>query len=156
VADVYGIVPADIEAELTALFPAGFTPTTKPTAGQVASFIAQEDLKVAIAVQNASGTVPSSSDRLAPLAKMVIVYRVVARVLRIVYAAQAPERVDAAASPYDALARDAQKSITDLQTQATGVGDPPNRVVSSSTVPERDLLVSDDDLGLRGWTRGQY
>ena len=155
-ADVYGVVPADIAAELPGLFLAGFTTTTVPTLAQVTSFITAADLTVAVAVQNASGTIPLATDRLAPLAKRVIIERVKAQVIRVVYTGNAIADVAAAAQPYEDLARTMLASITSLQTQATGVGDPPNRVVSSSTVVSRDLLVDDSDLGLRGYTRGQY
>lgn len=154
--DTYGVTAADIAAELPGLFPGGFTTTTKPTLAQVTSYITAADLWVSLSIQNASGSVPAASDRLAPLAKRVIVERVKGQVIRDVYTGNDIERVNAAAAPFERAARESLKAITDLQTQATGVGDPPNRVVSSSTTPTRDLMVLDEDLGLRGSTPGQY
>jgi hypothetical protein len=146
-ADTYGIVPADVAAELITLFPVGFTQVTAPTLAQVVSFITTEDLRASIAVQNASGAVPSASDRVAPLVRDVILNRVKARVLGIVYAGQAPDVLAALLDPYEENAKAAIASITELQTQAAGAGDPVNRVLSSSTIPCRDLLVCDSDLG---------
>ena len=68
----------------------------------------------------------------------------------------APADIEAGAAPYETAARMALTAITDLTTQAAGVGDPPNRVLSSSTVPVRDLLVYDEDLDRRGYVRGAY
>jgi hypothetical protein len=154
-ADVYGVTPADIAAELSGIMPDGFAVSTLPTLGQVTSFITAMDLAVAVAVQNASGAVPSATDRLAPLAKRVIIDRVKALVIRVVYGGNDIERVDAAAAPYERSAAVALKSITDLETQAAGAGEPANRVISSAT-PTRELLVTDDDLGLpphrAGWS----
>lgn len=155
-ADTYGVTPADIAAELPGIFPGGFTVSTKPTLAQVTSMITAADLMVTVAVQNASGSLPNTADRLAPLAKRVIIEQVKGQVVRVVYAGNAPADVASAAAPYETLAKTMLTSITDLQTQAVGVGDPPNRVVSSSIVPTRELLVADTDLGRRGYERGQY
>lgn len=146
-ADTYGVTPADIAAELPGLFPGGFTAGTVPTLAQVTSLISDADLRVTIAVQNASGAVPAATDRLARLAKRAIVERVKGQVIRIVYTGNAPADVAAAAKPYEDLAKDYLASLTDLETQAAGVGDPPNRMITSSTIPERDLLLDDAVLG---------
>jgi hypothetical protein len=145
-ADVYGVTPADIAAELPGLFAGGFSVSTVPTLAQVTSFITAADLAVAIAVEDASGSTPTAGDRLAPLAKRVIIDRVKAQVIRVVYTGNAPADVEAAAQPYEMLARDALKALVTLDTQAAGTGEAPNRVLSSAT-PTRDLLVTDEDLG---------
>jgi hypothetical protein len=146
-ADTYGVTPADIAAELPGLFPGGFSVSTVPTLAQVTSFITVADLRVTIAIQNASGALPAASDRLAPLAKRAIIERVKGQIIRIVYTGNAPADVESAARPYEDLAKDALAALTDLETQAAGAGDPPNRMVTSSTVPSRDLLIDDDVLG---------
>lgn len=147
-ADVYGVTPADVAEEVRNLFPHGFAASTIPSLAQVVTFITAADLEVAIAVGNAAGATPASSDRVAPLAKQVILNRVVARVLRIVYTGNAPSEVAALVGGYDAAAKSALDAITVLQTQAAGAGtEPAAHVVSSSTVPSRDLLVCDSDLG---------
>jgi hypothetical protein len=64
-ADVYGVTPADIAAELPGIFLGGFSVSTKPTDAQVTSLITAADLTVAISVQDASGTLPTAGDRLA-------------------------------------------------------------------------------------------
>lgn len=145
-ADTYGVMAADIAAELPGLYPGGFDASTKPTLAQVTAFIAVEDLQVTVAVQNASGATPAGSDRMAPVAKQTVIYRVVARVLRLVYAGNAPQDVNAAAGPYDVLARDALASITALDAQSAGAGEPVNRIMVGNTVPTRDLIVQDEDL----------
>jgi hypothetical protein len=141
VPDTYGVVPADIAAELPGLFPTGFSTTTVPTAAQVVSFITAVDLAVTIAVQDASGAVPLVSDRVTPLAKRVIIERVKAMVIRVVYTGNAPAEVEQAARPYEDLAK-----LT-LSTQAAGLGAPASRLITSSTAATRDLLVFDDELG---------
>ena len=40
------------------------------------------------------------------------------------------------------------KSITDLQTQAAGIGLPASSVGTSSAIPTRDLVIEDEDLEL--------
>ena len=155
-ADTYGVAPADIAAELPGLFPGGFGVSTVPTAAQVVSFISAVDLAVTIAIENAAGAVPSAADRLAPLAKRVIIDRVKGQVMRIVYAGLAPADINAGAQPYEDAARLALESITSLTTQATGIGDPPNRVISSNTTPSRALLVEDRDLDQRLFVRGAF
>lgn len=152
-ADTYDVVPADIAAELPGLFPGGFGASTVPSHSQVASMITVADLQVSIAVENASGLAPEVSDRLAPLAIQVIKQRVVARVLRIVYAGNAPAEINAAAKPYDDDADAALEAITSLETQATGAGETSNRVGVPSGLPNRDLIVDDDDLDIDASSR---
>lgn len=147
-ADTYGVTPADIAAELPGPFPGGFTVSSKPTLAQVQSFITAADLMVTIAVQNAAGSIPNTADRLAPLAKRVIIEQVKGQVIRLVYAGSAPGDLAAAAKPYEDLAAAMLKSITALQTQAVGAGLPASRVGTSSPVPLRDLVIDDEDLEL--------
>lgn len=153
--DVYGVVPADVAAELPGLFPGGFAVSTVPTLGQVASFIAVADLKLSLVIQNAAGIAPASDDRAVPLAKRTIIERVKAQVIRIVYTGNAPEQVDQAARPYEDLANEGYLALAKLTTQAVGTGETPNRMHTSDVVPVRDLLVSDCELGLPP-VRGRY
>jgi hypothetical protein len=146
-ADVYGVTPDDVAEEMKNLFPHGFATSTTPTLAQVLSFIAVADLEVAIAVGNAAGVPPAASDRVAPLAKQVILNRVIARVLRIVYTGNAPSEVAALVAGYLASAGTALDAITVLQTQAAGAGTVPAAHVTTSSAPTRDLLICDSDLG---------
>lgn len=145
-ADVYGVTPTDIAGELPAIFVGSSPASSTLTPTQLADFITQADLSITIAILNASGAEPSSSDRVAPLAKRYIIDRVKAQVIRIVYTGNAPADVDAAAKPYEMAARDALASITALETQAAGAGEPAAHVRSSSTTPTRDLIICDSDL----------
>lgn len=146
-ADTYGVTADDIANELPGAFPSGISVATRPSSRQVESLISDADLAVSIAVENASGMAPASSDRLARLARRVVIEKVKAQVLRIIYTSNDPAQVDAAAAPYELAAKDALASITALTTQATGTGEPPSRVITSSTTPERELLICDVDLG---------
>jgi hypothetical protein len=146
-ADTYGVTPADVAAEMKNLFPAGFAASTTPTLAQVQSFIAVADLAVSIAVEVASAVAPQASDRIALLAKNVIVNRAAARVLRVVYMGNAPSEVAALVAGYDDAAKVALDGITALGTQAAGAGTPEVHVLTSSPMPDRDLLICDSDLG---------
>lgn len=152
-ADTYGVRPEDIGAELLALFPAGISAATRPSFNQVTTFISDADLAVSIAIENASGIAPQATDRVAPLARRVVIDRVKAQVIRIIFTNNDPASVNAAASPYELSAKDALLAITELTTQATGIGEPQNRMLTSPTMATRDLIICDDDLGSMPGTR---
>ncbi|HVX39610.1 MAG TPA: hypothetical protein VHB25_08555 [Gemmatimonadaceae bacterium] len=144
--DTYGVVAADVAAELPGLFPGGFTVSTVPTLAQVTSAIATADTIVTLHVQNAAGQAPSIQDRAAPVAKRFIVDWVKAQVIRIVYAAQDPAQVAAAAKPYADLAQEAKDAITAMGAQAEGLGEASPRIQVPYTTAPRDLVVGDRDL----------
>lgn len=146
-ADTYGVTPADVAAELPGLFPGGFTAATVPTLAQVIVWISVADLRTTIAVQDVAAALPLSSDRIAPLAKRVIIERVKAQVVRVVYAALAPQDIAAAAKPYDDIAAGTMADIETLGAQAAGAGEPVNEVRTSTPGDlVRDLIVDDVDL----------
>jgi hypothetical protein len=146
-ADTYQVTPATIAGELPGLFPNGFTQVTKPNVQQVTDFISVADLMVSIAVENASAEPPDASDRLAALARRIVIDKVKAMVLRVVYAALAPADIDSATKPYEDLAQGALASIIALGAQAAGAGEPVNKVRTSTPGDlVRDLVVQDVDL----------
>jgi hypothetical protein len=146
-ADTYGVTPADVAAELPGLFPGGFTVNTVPTLAQVTTWISVADLTVTIAVQDVAAALPAAGDRIAPLAKRVIIETVKAQVLRVVYAALSPQDIAAGAKPYQDLAAGTMAAIAALGAQAAGAGDPVNKVRASTPGDlTRDLIVQDVDL----------
>jgi hypothetical protein len=145
-ADTYGVTPADVAAELPGIFPGGFSASTTPTAAQVAAFIATADLVISIAVQDVAGVAPQASDRAALLARQFIIEAVKARVIRIVYAGNDPERVAAAARPYMDNATEIRTAIEALRTQAAGIGEPAAKVQVPYTTDPRALVLGSDQL----------
>jgi hypothetical protein len=152
VADTYLVTPADVAAELPGLFPGGFTATSLPSDVQVAALIAAADATVTMRITDDVGSSPATSDKAAGFAKRYIIDWVKAQVIRIVYAGRDPFQIDAAASPYDRLSAQTLLVIDALGAQAVGTGEASSRVLTSSTTPSRDLLLTDDDFdpSLRG------
>ena len=146
-ADTYGVAPADVSGELPGLFPGGFSAGTIPTLAQVTTWISVADLRVTIAVQDVAAQLPLASDRIASLATRVIIERVKAQVLRIVYTGNAPQDVLNATKPFDDLATATLADIASLGAQAAGTGDPVNKIRTSDPGDQtRDLIVCDVDL----------
>lgn len=145
-ADTYGVVPADIAAELPGLFPGGFTVSTKPTSAQVKALITTADTIVTLQVQDVTGGAPASTDRAADLAKRYIIDWVKAQIIRIVYAGNDAAAVAAAASPYDASIKAIGVALEQLGAQSIGTGAAAARVSVPYTTPQRDLLVTDEQL----------
>jgi hypothetical protein len=159
VADTYGVTPADVAAELPGLFPGGFTATSVPSDTQVVALIAAADAAVTLRITDAVGNAPALSDKAAGLAKRYIIDWVKAQVLRIVYAGRDPFQVSAAAKPYDDLAASMLVSIDVLGSQATGTGESSPRVTTSlgtSTLPTRELLITDEDLDMDSGARSRF
>ena len=147
-ADTYGVVHADVAAELPGIFPGGFTVGTKPTAAAVTSLITTADALITLKVIDVTGTTPDDTDRAAVLAKRYIIDWVKAQVVRIVYAGNDPEDVARAAAAYDANVTLILEAFTQLGEQAAGDGlAASSRVVAAdnSTDP-REFLLTDDDL----------
>jgi hypothetical protein len=147
VSSTYGVTPADVAAELVGLYPAGFAVDTNPPLAAVSAWISVEDLRVSVAVQNSAGQLPAGDDRLAELARVIVIERVIARVLRRLYQGNAPTDVTAASQPHDQIAADTLKEIILLGEQAVGVGEPVSKVTTSDPIPTRPLLVQDCELG---------
>lgn len=143
--NTYGVTPADIAAELSGLYPDGFGAGTKPTAAKVQEYIDVADLEVSIAIGNSAGAPPATDDRVAPLARQVIINRVVARVMRVVYTGNTPAEVAQLLAPYVEGAKGALQALIDLRTQAVGTGETAPLVTVGET-PDRDLIVQDADL----------
>jgi hypothetical protein len=149
VADTYGVLPADIAAELPGIFPGGFTATTLPSDTLVASFIAAADLAVTLKLKDQTGTTPLDTDTAAPLAERYVIESAKAQALRVAYAGRNPADVDVVVRPYDLLAKTALDALLLLDAQAVGTGEASPRVVTSlgaSGLPTRDLLITDVDL----------
>lgn len=154
-ADTYGVTAADIAAELPGIFPGGFDANTRPTSAQVTGWISVEDLRVVIAVEREAGALPATSDRVAPLAKRIIIERVKAQVMRTVFAGNSPAEIAQASKPFDEIATATLADLRELGAQAAGVGTPTNLVTVSET-PDRDLIVQDSDLNPGPAVGGHY
>lgn len=146
-ADTYGVTAASVAAEVPSLFAGGFSNATTPTDAVVASWIAAADVVVTLHVQRAAAQVPAATDQAVPLAQRYIIVRTLASVMRTVYAGHDPERVAAAAKPYDDDAMALLKEIDALGEQMTGTGQTTNRVKGDDLSLARDLLLDDSDLG---------
>lgn len=145
-ADTYLVVPADVAAELPGLFDRGFTATTRPTATQVASWIATADVIASMKVQDVTGVSPASSDRAAALARQYVIEWVKAKVMGAVYAGNDPTQVANAVRPHFDNAKTILVALTELGAQATGTGAAAARVGVPYTTPQRELLVTDEQL----------
>jgi hypothetical protein len=149
VADVYGVTPADVAAELPGMYPNGFTVATKPTLATVTTLISEADAIVSLRVQKATGEAAADpAARSAALARRFIKSWVKAEVVRIAYAGNDPRDVAGVAAPFDAAASFTIEEIDALGEQAQdagGVATSRVRGVDGSEV--RDLLISDETLG---------
>lgn len=155
--DTYGVTAADVAAEVPALFRAGFTASTTPPAALVAAWITRADTMIGLDVLRVTGLAPAAADKAADFAKQYVIDWVLGKVMRTVYAGKAPEAVNAAAAPYFAAAAEMRKAIEALGTQAVGDGTtpPPPRVRGYMPAPERETIVTDEDLDVttrrRNW-----
>lgn len=145
-ADTYGVAPSDVAAELKGLFPTGFSGSTNPTDTMVEGWISTADIIVQLRVADITGASPSSSDKAAVLARRYIIDWTKEQVLRTVYAGNDPDRVDAAARPYQVSSKAILSDLETLGAQAAGEGDASPRVRVSSELPDRDLVITDDML----------
>lgn len=147
-ADTYGVTADDVAGELSNLFgAAGFTGTSTPTEDAVEGWITEADVLVTLHVQRAAAKVPKATDQARPLAVRFILAWVKAEVLRAKYTGQAPDRVAAAAKPYDDQATRVLEAIDELGEQMTGTAVVTSRVKSSAETDPRELLVTDCQLG---------
>lgn len=144
--DVYGVTAADVAAELPGLFPGGFSASTKPNDAQVESWITTADTIVSMRVQDITGAVPASTDKAAVLAKRYIIEYTKGQVVRAAYAGNDPLQVKAAAEPYEENAADLLDHLQELGAQAAGTGEAASRVIASHTTPQRELLVTTEQL----------
>lgn len=145
-ADVYGVTPANIAAELPGLFPGGFTAGTIPAVAQVIGWITAADTIISMQVQDITGAVPAAADKAAVLAKRYIIEWVKAQVIRAAFVGNDPLSVKAAADPYDIVAIAYLEGLVALGAQAAGSGEAASRVVVPYTIPQRDLLITDAQL----------
>jgi hypothetical protein len=107
-ADLYGVLPADVASELPALFPRGFDPTTTPSDTKVAQLISTADAIAAFRIGESVGLGANpATDTNAVLARRYIIEWVKAQVTRIVYAGKDPVVINAAAAPSEAAAAQA-------------------------------------------------
>lgn len=157
-ADTYGVTTMEVASQVPSLFSAGFSAATKPTASVVNGWIAAADALVTLAIRAATGTAPATTDASAPLAKQFIYAWVLGRVMRAVYAGNAPDKVEAAARDYGGIADALLLAINNMDAQAVGTS---GVVVSNiryagvvgstdvyGTGAERTPLIANDELGL--------
>lgn len=148
-ADVYGVTPADIAAELPGMYPGGFTANTKPTLATVTTLISEADTIAQLRIQKVTGEAAADpAAKSAPLARRYIKASVKAEVVRIAYAGNDPRQVAEVAAPYERTAEFVLGEIDELGEQAQdAVGVPASRVRGTDGANVRDLLVSDETLG---------
>jgi hypothetical protein len=121
-ADIYGVVPADVIAELPELFPQGFATPARPTDAQVVEWISTADATISLRVYAVTGTWPDPTDKAAPIARQYIISWVKGKVMQAIYAGRADEQVKAVSVHYFETATDLLEAIADLGAQATGEG----------------------------------
>ena len=144
--DTYGVTPADVSAELKGLYPLGFSAATVPTDAQVTEWISTADDIVRLHLIDETGQVPAVSDAAARLAKTFIKEWVKAQVIRNAYAGQDPTSVETAAKPYADNAKTILGELDEMGSQAVGTGAESPQIAVAYTLPDRDLIVTDDEL----------
>ena len=146
--NTYGVTTAAIAAEVPTLFPLGnFSASTKPTQTVVQTWIDTADAIATLKVQKVAGVAPQSTDVAATLAKRYIITWVLASVMRSVYAGNDPLQVKAAADQYQLPADALLAELEALGLQAAGAGDTPSFIRGVDSSLQRDLVITDDDLG---------
>lgn len=144
--DVYGVLPDDVAAELRGLFPSGFDVDTNPTEAMVIGWISTADQIVSLRIVDITGGVPVVTDAAAPLAKTFIKEWVKTQVIRAVYVGQDPVALVSIVKSYSDNAVAILKSFDDMGSQLVGVGTAAPRTAVAYTVPDRGLMVTDDEL----------
>jgi hypothetical protein len=144
--DLYGIAADDIAAELRGIFPLGFDVDSSPTEAMVTAWISTADTIVRLKIVDVTGGVPALADAAASLAQTFIKFWVETQVIRTVYAGKDPVAIAAALKPYSDTADAILKAIEDMGSQAVGVGTAAPRTAVAYTVPDRGLMVTDDEL----------
>lgn len=144
--DVYGVAHGDVSAELPGLFPVGFTADTVPTDDQVTGWISTYDTIAELRVRDVAGSNPAAGDKASVLAKRYIIEATKGEVIRTVYTGNDIERVEQAVRPHTAAAKAFLAELETLGAQAVGPGDASPRIRTESSLPTRDLLVTDEQL----------
>lgn len=147
-ADIYGVTPDDIAAELRSLFPRGFDVDTVPTEAQVLDWISTGDDLVRLHLVDSTGGVPAVTDAAARLAKTFIRAWVVAQVTRVVYAGNDASAVDQASRPYSDTAKAVLKELDAMGLQAIGTGEASAQIAVAYTLPDRELAITDAELDM--------
>jgi hypothetical protein len=145
--DIYGVLPDEVAAELRGLFPANFDVDTVPTEAQVIDWISTADSVVALHLVDSAGQQPALTDAAARIVKTYIRNWVKAEVVKTVYAGQDPLAIKTAAGAYSDTADMLLTELDQMGSQAVGTGLESARVAVAYTVPDRDLVVTDDELG---------
>ena len=145
-ADLYGVVPEDVRTELRGLFPAAFDTTTNPTLAQVTAWITVADTVVQLKIVDITGGIPALTDAAAPIAKAYIKEWVKLQVIRAVYVGQDPVALASVIKPYSDTADGYFAALDAMGSQAIGVGTAAPRTAVAYTLPDRGLMVTDDEL----------
>jgi hypothetical protein len=141
--NVYGVTTEEVALEMPALFPDGFSPTTKPADSVVDNFIDTADTVAHLRVSQLSGLPADSAAEAAIIARRYVLNWTIAKVLRIVYMRD-PAAADAAARPYESAAKELYASFDILaELLASGVTTPNTR----GGISDRPLLIPDAALG---------
>jgi hypothetical protein len=150
----YGVTAADVAAELPGLFVVGFTQATKPSEAMITAWIGDADAFIDTVVTQVVAVNADLADAAARLARRYVLNDVIARVYRAVYAGKAsPADIAALTASVDgktilgqlqALATsEIAAQLAKLEESALGG---PKIGVSTTGLPTRALLISDDDL----------
>lgn len=134
-------------AELRGLFVAGFDVDTVPTEAQVIDWISTADSVVSLHLVDSAGQQPALTDAAARIVKTYIRNWVKAEIVKTVYAGQDPLSIKTAAAAYSDTADMLLKELDDMGSQAVGTGLESPRIGVAYTLPNRDLVVTDDELG---------
>jgi hypothetical protein len=145
--DIYGVTSEEVAAELRGLFPSGFDVDSIPTEAQVIAWISTADSIAALHLVDSAGQQPALTDAAAAIVKTFIRNWVEAQIIRVVYAGQDAAAVGQASKPYSDTATMILKELDDMGSQAVGTGLESPRVAVAYTLPNRDLVVTDDELG---------
>lgn len=150
-ADVYGIQPEDVSAEMPGLFSVGFTQATRPTLATVTSWITDADAFVDTVVTLVTTVNPDLADAASRLARRYIISDVKARVLEAsanlsatdIAALRQSNPASTLLTQLEALATSEIAAQLQALQEAELAG--PRVAVSPTTAP-RDLLIDDIDL----------
>ena len=137
----------DIEDELQALFPSGFTEETDPTEDEVTAKIAEVTTGLRVRVVRALGQEPEAGNDAAALVKRGVVAKVVAWIIRKKSVGYGASEIEKQTKPYTDEYRDVKEEIEklpDLYARETVVT---THVGRTHVDNRRDPILSDDAIG---------
>lgn len=156
-ADIYGVTPEDVAAEMPVLFKTGtFTAADRPNRDTVIGWISDADTFIDLVVIDVTGVAPQVADKAARLAKRYIIANVKDRVIEAVSIGSRMTVSDLTLLRQNSSAKELLQAIRDLGEQAVGTGDAAPRVAVPYTTAPRDLLIDTTDLDPNSGLRGRF